>query len=651
MQPARLDLPIIQGATLRQVLRIMQPVLEYRPITTIASSAPVRLTVDHDLPTDWPVWVRGVVRMPALNAEPIRQRPHMATVIDATTLEINPLSATGLAPSGGELVYNLPVDLAGATAVLQVLDDAGGELLSITPTVNAGGWIEVELSDEETTALTWRAGNWLLDISFSNGDVFRAFTGVAKVWQPGTNPVAAGLCSGGWVVTAGGQGVPGAPGPVGPAFQVDATGPTAERGLYDAEPEGFSFLDTTTGELFFREGAGWSAGVQFQGPAGISAYQVALDNGFVGTEAEWLAFLQGAAGADGADGIGIASIVINGSGHLVVSYTNDLVDDLGLVVGAPGAAGANGSDGDDGTDGRGIASMAIDGAGHLIITYDDATTEDAGLIPGGSGGVASWGSITGSLSAQTDLATALTAKVDKVLGKGLSTEDFSTAEKTKLSGIAAGATANANTDALTEGSTNLYHTAARVLAVALSGFSLATGGAVVSTDNVLQAFGKLQKQVNDLTNMVSGKMSNPMTMAADMIVGGASGAPARLAAGSNGQMLLMAGGIQAWGASPQLAGYSETLETMATLAIDVSTSNIKKKVLTANSTFTISGATSGRSHSFTLLLEAGASYVVTWPSSFKWLGGPPTLTAKDVISGFSIDGGTQWIVSYAGSYV
>lgn len=36
----------------------------------------------------------------------------------------------------------------------------------------------------------------------------------------------------------------------------------------------------------------------------------------------------------------------------------------------------------------------------------------------------------------------LIGKVDKIVGKGLSTEDYSTAEKTKLSGIATGATAN-----------------------------------------------------------------------------------------------------------------------------------------------------------------------------------------------------------------
>ena len=38
------------------------------------------------------------------------------------------------------------------------------------------------------------------------------------------------------------------------------------------------------------------------GAAGESAYQIALDNGFVGTEAEWLASLQGPAGAEGPAG-------------------------------------------------------------------------------------------------------------------------------------------------------------------------------------------------------------------------------------------------------------------------------------------------------------------------------------------------------------
>lgn len=54
-----------------------------------------------------------------------------------------------------------------------------------------------------------------------------------------------------------------------------------------------------------------------------------------------------------------------------------------------------------------------------------------------------------------------------------------------------------NTDALPEGSTNLYFTTARVLATLLSGISFATGGAIVSTDSILIAFGKIQKQITD----------------------------------------------------------------------------------------------------------------------------------------------------------
>lgn len=149
----------------------------------------------------------------------------------------------------------------------------------------------------------------------------------------------------------------------------------------------------------------------------------------------------------------------------------------------------------------------------------------------------------------------------------------------------------------------------------------------------------------------SGGMSNPMTTAGDIIVGGSSGVPARLGKGTDGQILSVVSGGVSWSGSPQLAGYSESMETMSGTGIDVSTSNVKKKVLSTNTTFTISGATSGRSHSFTLLIEGGSSYSVTWPASFKWLGGAPSLTAKDVITGFSIDGGAQWIVSYAGSYV
>ncbi|MFY1017947.1 hypothetical protein [Ectopseudomonas khazarica] len=381
------------------------------------------------------------------------------------------------------------------------------------------------------------------------------------------------------VVMAGLRGKAGEQGEQGTPFQVDATGLLANRGAFDAEPEGFAYLATDTGDLYFRQGAAgnWSDPVPFQGPAGDSAYQVAVASGFVGTEAEWLESL---AGADGVDGLSITGAAIDGNGHLLLNLSNSTVLDAGYVVGPAGENGTNGADG------RGIASMAIDGSNHLIITYTDTTTEDAGLIPG-AGGSAVWGGIGGTLSDQTDLQSALDDKAQvgssdpQPLGAaapGVSTSAsrqdhvhampsaadvgaIPVAEKGVADGVApldsSGKVAAAylpsfvddvlefanlaafpatgesgkiyvaldsnkayrwagssyieispspgSTDAVAEGATNLYHTAARVLATVLSGLSLAVGGAITSADTVLVAFGKLQRQINDLATAISGK--------------------------------------------------------------------------------------------------------------------------------------------------
>lgn len=58
----------------------------------------------------------------------------------------------------------------------------------------------------------------------------------------------------------------------------------------------------------------------------------------------------------------------------------------------------------------------------------------------------------------------------------------------------------ATTNDVPEGS-SLYFTTARVLATVLTGISFSTGGAIVSTDSVLIAFGKIQKQINDLSTV------------------------------------------------------------------------------------------------------------------------------------------------------
>ena len=59
-----------------------------------------------------------------------------------------------------------------------------------------------------------------------------------------------------------------------------------------------------------------------------------------------------------------------------------------------------------------------------------------------------------------------------------------------------------STDAVPEGTTNLYFTITRVLATILSGISFGTVSAVTATDSILTAFGKLQAQITSLTGKV-----------------------------------------------------------------------------------------------------------------------------------------------------
>lgn len=74
-----------------------------------------------------------------------------------------------------------------------------------------------------------------------------------------------------------------------------------------------------------------------QGPPGKSAYEIALENGFVGTEEEWLESLNGQDGADGVDGISAYQVAVN----------NGFVGtESQWLISLKGTNGTNGADGD-----------------------------------------------------------------------------------------------------------------------------------------------------------------------------------------------------------------------------------------------------------------------------------------------------------------
>lgn len=77
----------------------------------------------------------------------------------------------------------------------------------------------------------------------------------------------------------------------------------------------------------------------------------------------------------------------------------------------------------------------------------DPHTQYAKKVDLGTAALLNVGTTTGTVAAGDDARlVAVADKVDKITGKGLSTEDYSTAEKSKLAGIADGAEVNVNAD-------------------------------------------------------------------------------------------------------------------------------------------------------------------------------------------------------------
>lgn len=144
------------------------------------------------------------------------------------------------------------------------------------------------------------------------------------------------------------------------------------------EPTSISFLmynSVTRLPQFYVAGSGFvcDSGVctvsTTIGPDGKSAYQVAQNNGFAGTEPQWLLTLKGADGAPGATG----SAGSNGT-----NGANGADSTVAGPIGLTGPAGIQGPSGTNGTNGATGSVGATGAAGSTGAKGDKGDTGDAG---------------------------------------------------------------------------------------------------------------------------------------------------------------------------------------------------------------------------------------------------------------------------------
>ena len=183
---------------------------------------------------------------------------------------------------------------------------------------------------------------------------------------------------------------------ISPAVTVTETETGATISVTDA-------TGTTTAELHNGEKGDTGS----RGAAGKSAYEVALQNGFTGTEADWLTSLKGQKGDAGEPGATGAKGDPGEKGD----------------AGTPGKDGVNGKDGPTGVDGKDgadgyspTATVTETDAGAVISITDKNGTTTATIKNGTSGETAFWGDYTPG-GEEGESAKYCTAKLVTVTGK------------------------------------------------------------------------------------------------------------------------------------------------------------------------------------------------------------------------------------------
>lgn len=208
----------------------------------------------------------------------------------------------------------------------------------------------------------------------------------------------------------------------------------------------------------------------------VTAYQMAVKYGYEGTEEDFYKALAGGSSLELGETAGTAYEGSKGKANADAIAAVKV--DLATVQSTANAAKTTAE----------AASTEISSHEENTTNPHKVTAAQTGAYTKAEADAAMSDKVSG-LAKSADVTAALAKKVDAVSGKGLSTNDYTTAEKTKLAGIAEGATKVAVDSALSSSSSNAVANNAVYAAVAAKQDKLTAGSNITIKNNVISATG------------------------------------------------------------------------------------------------------------------------------------------------------------------
>ena len=189
---ARLDLPVIQGATFRRVINWYGGGVLCKAIEAVTIGCPTTIQVTgHGLPSisTTPVFIHDVLGATNLNSG---KKSVIATYITADTFQVNVSTNNQTWIEGtGSVTYFAPTNLTGYTARMHIRSTRGSSNVIHQLSTVAGditlnpvdGSIELYISDTDTAAFDFTNAVYDLELidTGGSGDVTRVSEGAIKL--------------------------------------------------------------------------------------------------------------------------------------------------------------------------------------------------------------------------------------------------------------------------------------------------------------------------------------------------------------------------------------------------------------------------------------------------------------------------------------